>query len=97
MNEFRLQTAVHMMDGYLSTHPAQEHLLELITKYDDRTQRWADDDVYDTCEVISTNIQLKGENDYDGDNDIDEEQEDGYDVHSLNVDKINVEGVEEYL
>jgi hypothetical protein len=37
-----------MMDGYLSTHPAQEHLLELITKYDARTQRWADDDVYDT-------------------------------------------------
>ena len=64
MNEFRLQTAIHMKDGYLSTHPAHEHLRAMSEAFVTAANAY-DDVVYDPGEPefvelreTSTNIAL---------------------------------------
>ena len=54
MNEFRLQTAIQMYNGYLSLHPANEHLKRLSQRFITSANDY-EHAVYDSSDVLYMN------------------------------------------
>jgi len=70
MNDFRLQTAIQLVDGYLSLHPAAEYLKLLAPKH---MLSSVDDDMHRNegyCEVVHQGIDAV--NSVDQDNDLED-------------------------
>ena len=64
MNEFQLQTAIQMYNGYLSLHPANEPLKRLSRRFITTVDQY-EHAVYDTSDVIYMNPEDNDNGDFE--------------------------------